>query len=292
MLILRSASARDETTGWGQPLSQHWLGTVLCWAHSGDTAYRGTLCIYWPLPSLARYLHIYTPSVFRLQCPRRVWSHQLWEDFLAAGGQNKFHFYAARWNFLTTSTCCRSRDVPEFQGLVIINKHLLIGTKPTTFYSFITPALHSHSYPPLEPCFCIEPLLNFTSVSSRGWIFPSMNEFKLYVAHLTVKLCPSFLCISGANFPTQKGWKRRHNEQNNTECTSGMLQSTVRLKYANLEQWNFCLAVNSPASFTLSGSTACPHIPGTITHHTAHWEIIIPKSKLDTTKKWCVVRAF
>ena len=194
--------------------------------------------------------------------------------------------------FLRQSTCCRSRDVPEFQGLVIINKHLLIGTKPTTFYSFITPALHSHSYPPLEPCFCIEPLLNFTSVSSRGWIFPSMNEFKLYVAHLTVKLCPSFLCISGANFPTQKGWKRRHNEQNNTECTSGMLQSTVRLKYANLEQWNFCLAVNSPASFTLSGSTACPHIPGTITHHTAHCEMIIPKSKLDTTKKWCVVRAF
>ena len=49
--------------------------------------------------------------------------------------------------FLRQSTCCRSRDVPEFQGLVIINKHLLIGTKPTTFYSFITPALHSHSYP-------------------------------------------------------------------------------------------------------------------------------------------------
>ena len=44
MLILRSASARDETTGWGQPLSQHWLGTVLCWAHSGDT-YRGGHCV-------------------------------------------------------------------------------------------------------------------------------------------------------------------------------------------------------------------------------------------------------
>ena len=80
-------------------------------------------------------------------CPRRVWSQQLWEDFLAAGGLNKFHFYAARWNFLTT-VYMLIRDVPEFQGIVIINKHLLIGTKPTTFYSFITPALHSHSYPP------------------------------------------------------------------------------------------------------------------------------------------------
>ena len=150
MLILRSASARDDTTRWGQPLSQHWLGTVLCWAHSGDTAYRGHY-IYTrstdhcpPLPDICTSTHRACSGCSVLAVSGASSCGRI---SLLLAVRTSFISTRSTGTFLRQSTCCRSRDVPEFQGLVIINKHLLIGTKPTTFYSFITPALHSHSYP-------------------------------------------------------------------------------------------------------------------------------------------------